>query len=172
MQNRGGSGWDGQQEQRLGDSRAGGHSPCRVAWAGPRRLLRLEGAVITGVRWVPCLSCFPQHLCPLLLQLSSWQASQAVTLAWPGLPGPPGPPNPLGRALPSLLTFLFLHLSQVIGTHQGNAFWGPLSRGHTNLQLEVLLPFTEGQLLRGGRGPWCKGLRGMDTGWAGAPERD
>lgn len=74
--------------------------------------------------------------------------------------GPPGPhPGPVPRATPGHpLTFLLLHLAQVISTHQGHALWGAFSLGHAHLKLKVLLSVTEGQLLRGGQKPLRGGL--------------
>jgi hypothetical protein len=64
--------------------------------------------------------------------------------------GPFPPPVPL--------TFLFLHLSQVISTHQGHTLGVALSLGQPHLQLKVLLPLPERQLLWGGRWPRHGGL--------------
>lgn len=58
------------------------------------------------------------------------------------------------------LTFFLLHLPQVVSTHQGHTLGGALSLGRPHLQLEVLLPLSEGQLLRGGGGPRHGGLWG------------
>lgn len=67
-----------------------------------------------------------------------------------------------------LLTFLLLHLPQVISTHEGHTLWGTLCLRHPYLQLEVLLSFTEGQLLWGGCGTRCWRLEGeqaLRLGW-------
>lgn len=59
-----------------------------------------------------------------------------------------------------VLTFLLLHLPQVVSTHQGHTLWGTLCLRHPYLQLKVLLSFTEGQLLWGGCGTRCWRLEG------------
>lgn len=67
-----------------------------------------------------------------------------------------------------LLTLLLLHLPQVVSTHQGHTLWVTLCLRHPHLQLEVLLSFTEGQLLWGGCGTRCWRLEGeqaLRLGW-------
>lgn len=60
------------------------------------------------------------------------------------------------------LTFLLLHLPQVVSTHQGHTLRRALSLGHAHLQLKVLLPLPEGQLLWGGCRSRCGGLGGAN----------
>lgn len=77
-----------------------------------------------------------------------------MRIRWWGRPAP-APPH----AASFQLTFFLLHLPQVVGSHQGHALRGALGLGHPHLQLKILLPLAEGQLLRGGGGAGRAGLQ-------------